>query len=227
MADAEYDYAFNAAKALGATQITMELPADPAVSKRIGDAAAKHDVNVGYHLHTTASMTAWDAAMAQSPRNGIQLDVGHYVAGTGLSPVPLHREAPRPHLQHAPEGSQEGVPRRWHENMPWGQGDTPHQGRAADAEEEQVGHPGRGRVRVPGASRARPGTPRSPSASNMRRMHSRNQGLARNNNVDSGVEAPGGPGARISSRDPVHRRAPAPAVAYRPRRESSCSGAPL
>ena len=64
--DAEYDYVFNAAKALGASQITMELPGDLAVSKRIGDAAVKHGVNVGYHLHTTASMTAWDAAMAQS-----------------------------------------------------------------------------------------------------------------------------------------------------------------
>ena len=47
MSDAEYDYTFNAAKALGASQITMELPGDLAVSKRIGDAAAKHGVNVG------------------------------------------------------------------------------------------------------------------------------------------------------------------------------------
>jgi hypothetical protein len=43
----------------------------------------------GYHLHTTATMTAWDEAMAHSTRNGIQLDVGHYVAGTGISPVPF------------------------------------------------------------------------------------------------------------------------------------------
>src|SRR5204862_2337199 len=49
--DAEYDYVFKAAKALGASQITMELPADLAVSKRFGDAAATHGVNVGYHLH--------------------------------------------------------------------------------------------------------------------------------------------------------------------------------
>src|SRR5687767_5637966 len=55
MPDAEYDYTFNAAKALGATQITMELPADKALSQRIGDFAVKHQVNVGYHLHTTAT----------------------------------------------------------------------------------------------------------------------------------------------------------------------------
>ena len=124
MSDAEYDYVFNAAKALGASQVTMELPGDLAVSKRIGDAAAKHGVNVGYHLHTTASMTAWDAAMAQSPRNGIQLDVGHYVAGTGVSPVPFiekhHARIFSMHLKDRKKLCHDNS-----ENMPWGQGDTP------------------------------------------------------------------------------------------------------
>jgi sugar phosphate isomerase/epimerase len=124
MTDAEYDYTFNAAKALGATQITMEQPADRALSKRIGDAAAKHQVNVGYHLHTTASMTAWDEVMAQSPRNGLQLDIGHYVAGTGLSPVPLiekhHARIFSMHLKDRKRLCHDGS-----ENMPWGQGDTP------------------------------------------------------------------------------------------------------
>jgi len=122
--DAEYDYVFNAAKALGASQITMELPGDLAVSKRIGEAAAKHGVNVGYHLHTTASMTAWDAAMAQSPRNGIQLDVGHYVAGTGVSPVPFiekhHARIFSMHLKDRKRVCHDNS-----ENMPWGEGDTP------------------------------------------------------------------------------------------------------
>jgi sugar phosphate isomerase/epimerase len=122
--DAEYDYVFKAAKALGASQITMELPADLAVSKRIGDAAATHKVNVGYHLHTTASMTAWDAAMAQSPRNGIQLDVGHYVAGIGGNPVPFiekhHARIFSMHLKDRKKVCHDGS-----ENMPWGQGDTP------------------------------------------------------------------------------------------------------
>ena len=122
--DAEYDYVFNAAKTLGASQITMELPADLAISKRIGDAAAKHGMNVGYHLHTTASMTAWDAAMAQSPRNGIQLDVGHYVAGIGGNPVPFiekhHARIFSMHLKDRKKVCHDGS-----ENMPWGQGDTP------------------------------------------------------------------------------------------------------
>ena len=124
MSDAEYDYAFNAAKALGATQITMEKPADLALSKRIGDAADRHGVNVGYHLHTTASMTAWDDVIAQSPRNGLQLDIGHYVAGTGQSPVPLiekvHDRIFSLHLKDRKRLCHDAS-----ENMPWGQGDTP------------------------------------------------------------------------------------------------------
>ena len=124
MPDAEYDYTFNAARALGATQITMELPADKAVSQRIGDFAVKHKVNVGYHLHTTATITAWDEAMAQSPRNGLQLDIGHYVAGTGISPVPLvEKHHARIFSMHLKDRKRAGHDQA--ENMPWGQGDTP------------------------------------------------------------------------------------------------------
>jgi sugar phosphate isomerase/epimerase len=124
MPDAEYDYTFSAAKALGATQITMELPSDPAVSQRIGDFAVKHRVNVGYHLHTTATITAWDQAMAQSPRNGLQLDIGHYVAGTGISPVPLiEKHHARIFSMHLKDRKRAGHDQA--ENMPWGQGDTP------------------------------------------------------------------------------------------------------
>ncbi len=124
MPDAEYDYTFNAAKALGATQITMELPADRAVSQRIGDFAARHKINVGYHLHTTATITAWDEAMAQSPRNGLQLDIGHYVAGTGISPVPLiEKHHARIFSMHLKDRKRAGHDQS--ENMPWGEGDTP------------------------------------------------------------------------------------------------------
>ena len=152
MPDAEYDYTFNAAKALGATQITMELPADRAVSQRIGDFAVKHKVNVGYHLHTTATITAWDEAMAQSPRNGLQLDIGHYVAGTGISPVPLiekhHARIFSMHLKDRKRAGRDQVGEH-----ALGRGGHADQGRAAGAEEEPVGDPGRHRVRVPDSAR--------------------------------------------------------------------------
>jgi sugar phosphate isomerase/epimerase len=124
MADADYDYAFNAARALGASQLTMEHPHDVALARRIGQAGEKHGLNIGYHLHTTASMTAWDDVLAVSPRNGLQLDIGHYVAGTGLSPVPiierLHSRIYSLHLK-----DRKKVCHDRSENMPWGEGDTP------------------------------------------------------------------------------------------------------
>jgi sugar phosphate isomerase/epimerase len=124
MPDAEYDYAFNAAKALGASQVTMEHPHDVALATRIGQFAEKHQMNVGYHLHTTANMTAWDDVMAASPRNGIQLDIGHYVAGTGESPVPfIERHHARIFSMHLKDRKKVCHDRS--ENMPWGQGDTP------------------------------------------------------------------------------------------------------
>ncbi|HEY2435088.1 MAG TPA: TIM barrel protein [Vicinamibacterales bacterium] len=124
MADSDYDYAFNAAKALGASQITMEHPHDAGLARRIGQAGEKHGVNIGYHLHTTASMTAWDDVLAASPRNGLQLDIGHYVAGTGQSPVPLieklHSRIYSMHLKDRKKLCHDRS-----ENMPWGDGDTP------------------------------------------------------------------------------------------------------
>ncbi|WP_426585756.1 sugar phosphate isomerase/epimerase family protein [Mucilaginibacter sp. R-33] len=118
--DAEIDYAFNAGKALGVNHVTVELP-DEVQTKRLGDIAAKHKMMVGYHAHTQATPTLWDTALAQSKYNGINLDVGHYVAGTSSSPVPFiekyHDRITSMHIKD----------RKFHDgpNQPWGQGDTP------------------------------------------------------------------------------------------------------
>lgn len=121
MSDAEYDYAFNVTKALGADQLTMELPGSGTLSKRIGEAAAKHKVRVGYHQHLQATFNLWDEALAQSPYNGINLDIGHYVAGTSQSPIPFlekhHERITSIHLKDRKKDKGD--------NMPWGQGDTP------------------------------------------------------------------------------------------------------
>ena len=130
--------------------------------RRIGDFASKHQVNVGYHLRTTATITAWDEAMAQSPRNGLQLDIGHYVAGTGLSPVPLiEKHHARIFSMHLKDRKRAG--RDQSEDLPCGERGHADQGRAAGAEEDQVGDSRRHRVRTP-CRPARPRTPRSPSA---------------------------------------------------------------
>ncbi|HVS91680.1 MAG TPA: sugar phosphate isomerase/epimerase [Mucilaginibacter sp.] len=119
--DAEVDYAFNAGKALGVTHVTVELPNDPEQTKRLGEFAEKHKIHVGYHAHLQATPTLWDTALSQSQWNAINLDIGHYTAGTSSSPVPFilknHDRIMSIHLKD----------RKYHDgpNMPWGQGDTP------------------------------------------------------------------------------------------------------
>lgn len=121
MSDGEYEYAFDVAEALGADHLTMELPADGALTKRIGAFAATRKMMVGYHTHTQATPTVFDEALAQSQYNGINVDIGHYVAGTSESPIPLirrhHARFTSIHLKDRKKGNGP--------NMPWGQGDTP------------------------------------------------------------------------------------------------------
>ena len=121
MTDAEYDYAFTAAKAVGASSLTMELPTTGAMTKRIGDFAAKHRVMTGYHTHLQATPTIFDEALNQSAFNGIQLDIGHYVAATSQSPIPLiERHRSRITSMHLKDRKVSAGA-----NFPWGQGDTP------------------------------------------------------------------------------------------------------
>jgi sugar phosphate isomerase/epimerase len=119
MPDEEYDYCFNVAKTVGATEVTMELNEN---TERIGRFAAKHQIHVGYHNHTQVDAQSWDAALTQSPYNGINLDVGHFTAAIGRSPIPFikkhHARITSMHLKDRKYGK-DG------DNLPWGQGDTP------------------------------------------------------------------------------------------------------
>jgi sugar phosphate isomerase/epimerase len=120
--DAEVDYALRVAKVLGATHVTVELPKDPAQSKRLGAIAAKHKLAIAYHGHLQQTITSWDEAISQSKYNGMNCDVGHYVAA-GFDPIPLletrHDHIYSMHLKDRKSKAHGG------ENMPWGQGDTP------------------------------------------------------------------------------------------------------
>ena len=125
--DAEIEYALRAAKVLGATSVTVELPTDAAQSKRLGDLAAKHQVYIGYHAHTQATDTAWDIALSQSPYNSMNLDCGHYIAAGGNNTKETllalieakHDRITTMHIKDRKSKTNGGV------NMPWGQGDTP------------------------------------------------------------------------------------------------------
>src|SRR3954447_22047577 len=89
MSDEEYEYIFHVADTLGANHVTLELSNNAAFTKRIGDFAASKHMVVAYHAHTQATITAWDAVLEQSKGNALNLDCGHYVAGTSESPIPL------------------------------------------------------------------------------------------------------------------------------------------
>jgi sugar phosphate isomerase/epimerase len=125
--DAEIEYALKAAKALGATSVTVELPTDPAQSKRLGELGAKHKVYIGYHAHTQATDTSWDTALSQSPYNSMNLDCGHYIAAGGnntretlLALIEAkHARITTLHIKDRKTKANGGA------NMPWGMGDTP------------------------------------------------------------------------------------------------------
>jgi len=120
--DAEIDYAFRAAKALGANQANVEFPTDPAHTKRLGAIAAKNKVYVGYHGHTQQTFDMWDGALAQSPYNAINFDMGHYVAA-GYDPIAFmeakHEHIVSMHTKDRKSKANGGA------NVEWGQGDTP------------------------------------------------------------------------------------------------------
>jgi sugar phosphate isomerase/epimerase len=123
--DAEIEYGMNAAKALGATSVTVELPTDSAQTKRLGDLGAKHKVFVGYHAHLQATDTLWDVALGQSPYNSMNLDCGHYIAVGGKNTKEsllalIEAKHDRISTMHLKDRTADGK-----SNLAWGKGDTP------------------------------------------------------------------------------------------------------
>jgi sugar phosphate isomerase/epimerase len=124
--DEEIDYAFQAAKALGAQAINCEPPVSQ--TKRLGLFADKHQMLLGYHNHANVTSVeafgrpgSWEQAFFYSPRNGANLDIGHFVAGNSVSPIPFIQEYhQRITGLHLKDRRINGGP-----NVPWGEGDTP------------------------------------------------------------------------------------------------------
>ena len=119
MSPEEIAYSFAVAKALGAKGITLER-SDETIDK-LTPYADKHKTLIGYHNHAKVDFNSWDIAMFKSKYNAINLDVGHYVAGTNESPIPLiekyHHRILNLHLKDRKFNNGD--------NMIWGQGDTP------------------------------------------------------------------------------------------------------
>jgi sugar phosphate isomerase/epimerase len=122
-ADVEIDYGMRAAKALGASHITLELPTDDQRTLKLGTMAAKHKIYVAYHGHTQQTPTFWDTALRQSKYNALNLDAGHYVAAGNPSVIDLinakHDRIMSMHMKDR-QTKENGQA-----NLPWGEGDTP------------------------------------------------------------------------------------------------------
>lgn len=121
--DQEIAYGMNAAKALGASHVTLEHPSDDAHTLRLGKLGEKYKMSVGYHGHTQETFDFWDTAIAQSPKNGMNLDAGHYIAAGHDSLMRLISEK-HDHIlsMHTKDRT---TPDHGQKNLPWGEGDTP------------------------------------------------------------------------------------------------------
>jgi len=124
--DAEIDYAYNAAKMLGAYGITDE--ASVAACKRLGKFAEKHNSLAIYHTHAQFSEPGFDidTMLSYSPANRLNLDVGHYYGSTGKHPNEIiekyHDKIPMIHMK---DKTGPNHPTKPNTSVPFGEGGTP------------------------------------------------------------------------------------------------------
>ncbi|MBB4077759.1 sugar phosphate isomerase/epimerase [Lewinella aquimaris] len=120
--DEEINFGMQAARALGASHVTLEHPADDARTLKLGKMAKQNKVRIAYHGHEQQTPTFWDTALKQSKGNAMNLDIGHYVA-TGHDPIAIlkahHGDIMSMHLKDRQ------TPENGKGNLMWGKGDTP------------------------------------------------------------------------------------------------------
>jgi sugar phosphate isomerase/epimerase len=125
--DAEIEYAFLMAKALGVDAISTSTQVS--MAKRLAPFAEKHKMRVGFHGHANttnpdevATPESFEAVMAASKYLGANLDVGHYTEA-GYDPIPFlekhHDRITNLHLKDMKKASNGGG------YTPFGQGDAP------------------------------------------------------------------------------------------------------
>ena len=122
MSDAEMEYVFNVAEALGCTHTTLELTDDAGQLKRIGQFAEKKKIYAAYHTHLQGSLTAFDQAFAASTGNMANVDLGHFVAAGGDPVAFIRKFNGRISSVHLKDRT---TPANGQKNLPWGTGDTP------------------------------------------------------------------------------------------------------
>jgi len=123
--DEEIDYAFNAAKALGAKGVCNEI-GEEAVN-RLAPFAEKHGMYAIFHNHFQPGEEgwSWDPFLEVSPAVMLNVDVGHYFGITGKHPNEVlekyHDRIVSIHIKDK-TGPEADPPNT---NMPLGEGETP------------------------------------------------------------------------------------------------------
>jgi sugar phosphate isomerase/epimerase len=119
------DYAFMLAKAAGAKAISCELDLTGKGQKRVGPFADKHQLMVGYHGHAKTTPEMYASAAADAKFNGMNIDIGHWIAGNFGSPIDFmkkhHAKVTHIHVKDRKKDEAGGGG----QNVPFGQGDTP------------------------------------------------------------------------------------------------------
>lgn len=123
--DEEIDYAFRAARILGAYGITDEANVENCL--RLGKFAEKHKSMAIYHTHGQFSQPDFnlDKLLSYSPANMLNFDVGHYYGSTGIHPNTIlekyHDRIPSVHIKDKTGPNTDPA----NTNKPFGQGETP------------------------------------------------------------------------------------------------------
>ncbi|HOO99792.1 MAG TPA: sugar phosphate isomerase/epimerase [Bacteroidales bacterium] len=123
--DEEIEYAFRAAKALGAKGVSTEI--GEKACEKLGPVAEKHGMYAIMHQHLQPGQPGWtfEKFLAYSPAIMLNFDAGHYFGATGLHPGELierlHDRIFTVHMKDktGPKGNPPNT------NMEWGKGETP------------------------------------------------------------------------------------------------------
>ncbi len=123
--DKEIEYAFRAAKALGAKGVSNEI--GEKACRKLGPFAQKAGSLAIFHQHLQPGEPGWtfEKFLDYSPSNMLNFDAGHYFGATGKHPneiiEKLHKRIVSVHLKDktGPKGNPANT------NMPWGKGETP------------------------------------------------------------------------------------------------------
>ena len=131
--DADIEYCFKVARAMGASAITREVPNPKTIpdweqsGRRLAKFAERYGINIAFHNHLQINATTYDGPLLDwSPRFMINFDIGHYVAANDDDPLALVKKYhDRIFSIHIKDRTTKAHGQK---NLAFGTGDTPLKG---------------------------------------------------------------------------------------------------